>query len=72
MTMIFAVGQKGEKMDVKFLLKAECRADDIDKKSTTEEIESALEQVLDDCCGIKAVVKVEGLTYTNEEQNSRI
>lgn len=59
-------------MDVKFLLKAECRVDDIEKKATTEEIESELEQILDDYCDIKAVVKVEGLTYTNEEQNSHI
>jgi hypothetical protein len=60
--------QKGGKMDVKFLLKAECRADDIDKKATTEELERALERMLDDYCGIKAVVIVEGMTYVNEAE----
>ena len=59
-------------MDVKFLLKAECRVDGVDKKVTPEELESALEQMLDYYCDIKAVAKVEGMTYTNEEQNSHI
>lgn len=53
-------------MDIKFLLKAECRADDIDVKASVEEIEDELEQILDDY-GIKAVVEVEGLTYLEDD-----
>ena len=60
--------QKGGKMDVKFLLKAECRVDGVDKKVTPEELESALEQMLDYYCDIKAIVKIEGMTYVNAEE----
>ena len=53
-------------MDVMFLLKAECRVDDIDIKASAEEIEDQFEQMFDDC-DIKAVVKIEGLTYLKNE-----
>jgi len=57
-------------MDVKFLISAECRADNIDKKRSAEEIEKMIEKLLDGWCGIKAVASVTGLTYVNEPEGA--
>ena len=57
-------------MDVKFIVKAECRADNIDVKRTSSEITKMIELLLDEWCGIKAVVKVSGLTYIGDEQEN--
>lgn len=55
-------------MDVKFSLKAECRADNIDVKRTTEETVKMIEMLFDEWCGIKAVVEIEGMTYIGENE----
>lgn len=55
-------------MDVKFIVKAECRIDSIDRKaSSNTEIEKELEQLFEEI-GIKAVVEISGLTYVNEAE----
>ena len=58
-------------MDVKFLVNAECIADNIDVKRSAAEITKMLEEVLENWVGIKAVVEVSGLTYLNETEDER-
>lgn len=55
-------------MDVKFIVKAECRADNINVKRTSSEITKMIELLFDEWCGIKAVVEVSGLIYIGDEQ----
>ena len=55
-------------MDVKFLVKAECRADNIDVRRSAAEITKMLKDVLENWVGVKAVVEVSGLTYLNEAE----
>lgn len=56
-------------MDVKFILKAECRLDNIDHKADSNtKLAKELEQLFEDI-GMKAVVEISGLTYINEAEN---
>ena len=54
-------------MDVKFIMTAECRVDDIDCKPPAEDIARELENILNEECGIKAVIEISGLTYVGEK-----
>ena len=58
-------------MDVKFIIRAECRADDIDIKRTAGEIKKELESCLYDLLGIRAVVEVSGLTYVEKRKGRK-
>lgn len=50
-------------MDVKFVVKADCRADNIDKIRTAEETAKMITILLKDWCGVIANVEVTGMTY---------
>ena len=56
-------------MDVKFIATIECRADNIDKRQSQEEIVKVLETLFEEECGIHANVEVSGLTYINTEDS---
>ena len=58
-------------MDVKFILRAECRADNIDKKRTAEETAEMITNLLEDWCGIKANVEVTDMTYIHESEEQK-
>ena len=55
-------------MDVKFVATIECRADNIDKRRSQEEIAKTLETLFEEECGIHANVKISGLTYLRREK----
>ena len=52
-------------MNVKFSVKAECCANDIEIKLTADELARKLEELID-YSGIKSVVEVSGLTYEED------
>ena len=57
-------------MDVKFIATIECRADDITRRRSSEEIAKTFETLFEEECGIHANVEISGLTYINTEDNS--
>lgn len=54
-------------MDVKFILRAECRADNIDIQRSPKETAKMITSLLKDWCGINAVVEVTDMTYIGED-----